>query len=76
MADICAYALRRYLENAEVDLFNRIFPRADRRGDTVVGVRHFTATSCTCDICKLHRPSKPLVLLTPTRAQQAPGTQN
>ncbi len=63
IADLCGYALRRYLENGETDLFTRIFPRADRRGNTVVGVRHFTVATCGCDICKGHRPSKPLVLL-------------
>lgn len=55
MADLCAYALRRYFENNEADLLNRIFARADRYGDTVVGVRHFTASSCRCRICTAHR---------------------
>jgi hypothetical protein len=54
-ADVCAYALRRYLENGEEDLFNRIFTRADRRGDRVEGVRHFTNEKCECVICKTHR---------------------
>jgi hypothetical protein len=40
IADLCAYALRRYLENGELDLLRRIFPRADRSGAVVVGVRH------------------------------------
>jgi hypothetical protein len=55
IADLCAYALRRYLENGELDLLRRIFPRADRSGAVVVGVRHYTALSCTCEICKAHR---------------------
>jgi hypothetical protein len=55
LADICAYALRRYLENKEESLFNHIFKRADRKGDVVVGVRHFTSTSCSCKICTSHR---------------------
>lgn len=54
-ADVCAYALRRYLENGEEDLFDRIFSRADRRGERVEGVRHFTNEKCTCKICKAHR---------------------
>ena len=55
LADLCAYALRRYLENGETELFDLIFTRADRRGSTVVGVRHFTKTDCTCSICSSHR---------------------
>jgi hypothetical protein len=56
IADLCAYALRRYLENRENDLFHRIFARADRAGPraTVVGVRHFTDHTCTCEICLGH----------------------
>jgi hypothetical protein len=54
-ADVCAYALRRYLENGEEELFKRIFPRADRRGEKVEGVRHFTNDKCKCMICNSHR---------------------
>jgi len=42
MADLCGYALRRYLENNETILFDEVFKRADRRAQTVVGVRHFS----------------------------------
>lgn len=55
IADLCGYVLRRYLENQEDELFDLIFKRADRRGSTVVGVRHFTSASCTCKICTAHR---------------------
>ena len=55
IADLCAYALRRYLENGETDLFHRVFSRADRFQNRVVGIRHFTDHSCSCDICKVHR---------------------
>lgn len=55
IADVCAYALRRYLENSEDTLFDNIFQRADRRDDVVVGVRHFTTSSCSCKICRAHR---------------------
>lgn len=55
IADLCCYALRRYLENQEADLFNRVFVRADRIQNRVVGVRHFTSLNCTCDICRGHR---------------------
>ncbi len=30
IADVCSYALRRYLENCETDLFKKVFERADR----------------------------------------------
>lgn len=59
MADVCGYAIRRYLENGETELFEEIFKRADRRGNTVVGVRHFSNASCTCKICTAHKFSSP-----------------
>lgn len=55
LADVCAYALRRYLENGEERLFDHIFKRAHRKDDIVVGVRHFTNISCSCKICTSHR---------------------
>lgn len=55
IADLCAYALRRYLENNESELFDLIFQRADRVGKLVVGVRHFTKPNCSCKICGAHR---------------------
>lgn len=55
LADLCAYSIRRYLENNESELFDLIFQRADRKGNVVVGVRHFTSLSCTCKICSAHR---------------------
>lgn len=55
MADICSYAIRRYLENNETVLFDEIFKRAHRKGNTVVGVRHFSNPVCTCKICQSHK---------------------
>ena len=55
LADVCAYSLRRYVENGEERLFDHIFKRADRRQDVVVGVRHFTNVACICKICSSHR---------------------
>ena len=55
IADVCAYALRRYLENKEDTLFNYIFERADRKDGIAVGVRHFANSTCTCRICSEHR---------------------
>ncbi len=56
IADMCAYSLRRYIENGEVDLFEPLFQRADRIRQKVVGVRHFTAATCACQVCAAHRP--------------------
>jgi len=56
IADLCGYALRRYLENGEDELFDLIFQRADRRSNLVVGVRHFSDLSCQCKICLAHNP--------------------
>jgi len=59
LADLCSYALRRYVEKGESDLFSRIFRRADRVGAVAVGVRHFTAPGCACEICLGHRAQAP-----------------
>lgn len=56
IADLCAYALRRYLENGEADLFDPIFKRADRIGNVAVCVRHFSPPTCDCVICLAHQP--------------------
>lgn len=52
IADLCAYALRRYFENGEEELFSSLFQRADRRDDSVVGVRHYTPSGCSCKVCQ------------------------
>lgn len=54
IADLCSYALRRYLENGETELFDIIMTRADRYRDKTVGVRHYTINSCNCKICEEH----------------------
>ncbi|MCK4579002.1 MAG: DUF3800 domain-containing protein [Candidatus Marinimicrobia bacterium] len=54
IADLCSYALRRYLENDEKDLFSLVFNRADRKDGAVVGIRHFTDRNCKCMICQGH----------------------
>jgi hypothetical protein len=51
-ADLCSYALRRYFENNETELFENIYKRADRKYGKVVGVRHFSDPSCDCIVCK------------------------
>jgi len=55
IADLCAYSLRRYLENDEKDLFSHIFRRTDRKDGKYVGVRHFSKHSCKCIICSVHK---------------------
>ena len=54
MSDLCGYAIRRFFENNETDLFNRIYPRFDRAANGIVGIRHYTAAGCTCRVCKDH----------------------
>jgi len=54
MADVCAYATRRFFENKETTLFDLIYPRFDRTNAAVVGIRHFTAHGCSCKVCHDH----------------------
>ncbi len=56
VADLCAYAVRRFFENGETDLFDRIYGRFDRTpSGTLVGLRHYTGqTTCACRPCKDH----------------------
>ncbi|MXZ21300.1 MAG: DUF3800 domain-containing protein [Caldilineaceae bacterium SB0665_bin_25] len=54
LADLCAYAIRRYLENSEEELFDLVFQRAHRVGLASVGVRQFTSQGCSCKICTNH----------------------
>ena len=55
LADICSYATRRFFENAETDLFDRIYPRFHRNKGKLVGLRHYTGRqTCTCRVCADH----------------------
>jgi len=54
MADLCAYATRRFFENGETDLFDRILPRFDKKDGRTVGIRHFAARPCPCKVCRAH----------------------
>jgi hypothetical protein len=54
IAGLCAYSLRRFVENGEMNLMKRIFARADRVGARTVGVRHFSGLGCGCVICHSH----------------------
>lgn len=56
MADLCAYATRRYFEHNETDLFDRIAGRFDKANQKVVGLRHYVgAKVCKCKVCAAHR---------------------
>lgn len=63
IADLCSYAIRRYLEKQENELFDLVFQRADRRRGLTVGVRHFSNGTCKCDICTTH--THPATAITP-----------
>lgn len=55
MADLCAYALRRLIENGETGLWSIVEPRVEQLGNSMVGVRHYTAKRpCSCRICTAH----------------------
>jgi hypothetical protein len=59
LADICAYAVRRYVDKAnragshEEKQFLRIFHKFDRGGRQLHGLRHYCAAhSCDCIVCQ------------------------
>lgn len=52
VTDLCAYALRRYLENQEEERFRLIFEKFDRTGTGLHGLRHYTRPGCSCLICR------------------------
>lgn len=55
VADLCAYAFRRYVENGETDLFDRVFPKVDEASGRRVGARHYRdGKACSCRICQKH----------------------
>lgn len=55
IADLCSYILRRYNENGETDLLDRIKPRFDAFKGKIVGVRHYAKDDCTCNLCGYKR---------------------
>lgn len=62
LADLCAYAIRRFCDNGEANLLDRISPVFDRNASKLVGMRHYTkADPCECKLCIEHgrRPGKP-----------------
>lgn len=51
IADLCSYIIRRFFELGETDLYERIKSRFDKHNGKLVGVRHFTDETCTCEVC-------------------------
>ena len=56
LADLCSYAVRRFVENGEADLFHIVLGRADVVDKVVVGARHYAPMDCACRICTAHTP--------------------
>ena len=55
IADLCAFGLRRFIENQETFLWDRVEGLADRLGARCVGVRHYTGRRpCGCRVCLAH----------------------
>ncbi|MCW0202269.1 MAG: DUF3800 domain-containing protein [Rhodanobacter thiooxydans] len=55
LADLCAYAIRRFFDHGEDDLLNRIYPIFDRNLSRLVGIRHYTRSDkCDCKVCVEH----------------------
>jgi hypothetical protein len=52
VVDLCAYALRRYLEKGEEARFRLIFDKFYRTATRLHGLRHYTAPGCPCIICR------------------------
>ena len=62
IADVCAYAFRRFFENKETYLFNDISKRIDKKDGVIVGARHYTNTSCCCFVCNERKNKTPTIL--------------
>jgi hypothetical protein len=55
VADVCAYAIRRYFENGETELFDLIYSKFRRHNGRLVGARHYRGKRpCNCKICEEH----------------------
>lgn len=55
IADLCSYALRRYVENDEEEFLDVVLNKAHHRNGKAVGVRHYSPPQCRCKVCKAHR---------------------
>lgn len=56
LADLCSYAIRRFVENHEEELLGPVLARADTVEQVTVGARHYTRMDCVCRICDVHTP--------------------
>lgn len=55
IADLCAFATRRFFEKGETRLFDRVYDRFDRHRGKLVGLRHYTGVQhCLCRVCIDH----------------------
>jgi hypothetical protein len=55
LADLSAFATRRFFEKGQVALFDRLYRRFDWHQGTLVGLRHYTgAHECRCRVCIDH----------------------
>ncbi|MBZ5639625.1 MAG: DUF3800 domain-containing protein [Acidobacteriia bacterium] len=55
MADLCAYALRRFIENNETLLWDVVESRVEQQNGVNVGLRHYTGKRpCMCRLCVAH----------------------
>lgn len=56
MSDLCAYGLRRFIENNETEYWDIIEKLGDKNSSGIcVGIRHYTGKkACTCRICTAH----------------------
>ncbi|MFS8069448.1 MAG: DUF3800 domain-containing protein [Byssovorax sp.] len=78
-ADICAFAVRRYIERASTDgsreqaNFARIFPRFDRGSTKLHGIRHACVKgTCACLVCKERGHASPAAAQQAVAADRAP----
>ena len=76
IADLCSYALRRYVENGEEELLGVVSDRAHRFKNKAVGVRHYSSLTCECSICIAHARRQRAPRTSETGGKEAPATPN
>lgn len=60
LADLSAFATRRFFEKGQVELFDRLYRRFDWHQSRLVGLRHYTgAHECRCRVCVDHGRYRP-----------------
>lgn len=52
IADLCAFAVRRYFDTKDHDLYDRISKKFHYRNGKLAGIRHYSRESCRCRICR------------------------